>query len=76
MASITIRKLDSATKERLRVQAAEHGHSMEAEARQIIRTALTATARRSARNRYERIHARFTPLGGIDLTLPSRDPVT
>jgi antitoxin FitA len=75
MASITIRNLDSATKQPLRVQAAEHGHAMEAEARQIIQTALTAPASRGARDLYERIHARFAPLGGVDLTLPSRDPV-
>ncbi|MGH6847586.1 MAG: FitA-like ribbon-helix-helix domain-containing protein [Methylocella sp.] len=35
MSSITIRNLDQAIKERLRVRAAEHGHSMEAEARRI-----------------------------------------
>ena len=32
MSSITIRNLDPAVKERLRVRAAQHGHSMEAEA--------------------------------------------
>ena len=41
MSSITIRNLDPAIKERLRVRAAEHGHSMEAEARRILQTALT-----------------------------------
>ena len=40
MSSITIRKLDPALKERLRVRAAEHGHSMEAEARDILNGAL------------------------------------
>ncbi len=49
MASITIRNLDSTTKESLRVRAAEHGHSMEAEARQIIQTALTGLARHGVR---------------------------
>ena len=38
MSSITIRNLDPAVKERLRVRAAEHGHSMEAEARRILQT--------------------------------------
>jgi len=37
MSSITIRNLDPAVKERLRVRAAEHGHSMEAEARRILK---------------------------------------
>jgi plasmid stability protein len=37
MASITIRNLEDAVKQRLRVRAAEHGHSMEEEARNILR---------------------------------------
>lgn len=41
MASITIRKLDDDLKQRLRIRAAEHGHSMEQEARDILRAALT-----------------------------------
>ena len=40
-ASITIRNLDPALKERLRIRAAQHGQSMEAEARRILQTALT-----------------------------------
>jgi len=40
MASITIRRLDEAIKNRLRLRAAEHGHSMEEEARSILRDAL------------------------------------
>ena len=36
MASLTIRKLDPAVKERLRVRAAQKGHSMEEEARRIV----------------------------------------
>ena len=37
MASITIRKLDDELKRRLRVRAAEHGCSMEQEARETMR---------------------------------------
>ena len=40
MASITIRNLDESFKARLRVRAAHHGHSMEEEARRILRGAL------------------------------------
>lgn len=40
MASITIRNLDEALKQRLRVEAARHGHSMEEEVRLILRGAL------------------------------------
>lgn len=75
MSSITIRKLDPATKERLRIRAAEHGHSMEAEARRILKTALSGEARSPGRSLYERIRARFAPLGGVDLALPAREPV-
>ena len=74
MSSITIRNLDPAIKERLRVRAAEHGHSMEAEARRILQTALTGAARPPGRNLYERVRARFALLGGVDLELPEREP--
>jgi antitoxin FitA len=74
MSSITIRNLDPALKERLRVRAAEHGRSMEAEARRILRAALSGAERPRASNLYERIHARFAPLGGVELELPPREP--
>ncbi len=74
MSSITIRNLDPAIKERLRVRAAERGHSMEAEARRILQTALSEPGRPSGRNLYERIHARFAPLGGVNLELAPREP--
>ena len=73
MSSITIRNLDPAIKERLRVRAAEHGHSMEAEARRILQTALNGPRCPRGPNLYERIHARFAPLGGVDLELPPRE---
>jgi antitoxin FitA len=60
-------------KERLRVRAAQHGRSMEAEARHILRTALSADGDAPARNLYHRIHARFARLGGVELELPPRD---
>ena len=41
MASITIRNLDDDIKSRLRVQAAKNNRSMEDEARQILRHALS-----------------------------------
>jgi plasmid stability protein len=74
MAMLTIRNLDPAIKERLRVRAAQHGRSMEAEARGILQTVLQPPERLPERNLYERIRARFAPIGGIDLKLPPRDP--
>jgi antitoxin FitA len=73
MSSITIRKLDPAVKERLRIRAARHGRSMEAEARRILQAALSASGASPVRNLYERIHERFARLGGVDLELPLRD---
>jgi antitoxin FitA len=73
MSSITIRKLDPAVKERLRVRAAEHGHSMEAEARQILQDGLDTPADKETVGKFfERIHARFAALGGVELELPQR----
>jgi antitoxin FitA len=73
MSSITIRNLDPALKERLRVRAAQHGQSMEAEARRILQTALVAAGVPAARNLYDRIHGRFARLGGVELELPPRE---
>jgi plasmid stability protein len=41
MANITVRNLDDQVQQRLKVRAAEHGRSMEAEARSILTAALT-----------------------------------
>ena len=73
MATLTIRNLDAALKERLRVRAAQHGHSMEAEVRGILQNTLNEPER-PAVDLYQRIRARFAPLGGVDLELPPREP--
>jgi antitoxin FitA len=77
MTSITIRKLDPALKERLRVRAAEHGHSMEAEARDILQSVVGVSAadrvpKRTGADLVARIRARFAPLGGVELELSPR----
>jgi antitoxin FitA len=46
MASITIRNIEDSVKAELRVRAAQHGRSMEEEARQILRHALSDHADR------------------------------
>jgi plasmid stability protein len=73
MATLTIRQLDEKTKTRLRVRAAHHGRSMEEEAREILRSALTSSP--PQRNLAEAIHRRFTRLGGFELDLPRRDAI-
>lgn len=74
MASLTIRNLEEALKGRLRVQAASRGHSMEEEARHILRAALSKTAPRGA-GLGERIRQRFAPLGDVELAIDPREPV-
>lgn len=74
MASITIRKLEDALKRQLRIRAAEQGHSMEEEARRILRKALTRQPTPPA-NLAQAIRARFPPLGGVELEIPPRQPM-
>jgi plasmid stability protein len=73
MASITIRNLDDDIKQRLRVRAAEHGRSMEEEAREILRRVMTEAP--PARNPAAAIRARVTPSDRVDLELPAREPL-
>jgi plasmid stability protein len=73
MATLTIRQLDENTKTRLRVRAVHHGRSMEEEAREILRSALTASSP-VRRNLAEAIRRRFAEFGGLELELPSRSP--
>lgn len=72
MASMTIRNLDDQLKARLRVQAAQHGRSMEDEARDILRAALSSEATR-ALSLVDAIRARIDPLGGVDLDIAPRE---
>jgi plasmid stability protein len=74
MAGITIRDLDAETKERLRVRAARHGRSMEEEVRMILRSAV-AEGESGPLRLGTAIHDRFRALGGVDLELPSREPM-
>jgi plasmid stability protein len=71
MATLTIRGLDDGTKARLRVSAAQHGRSMEAEVRAILEDALPSHEAKGGLG--TRIRARFTAVGGADLELPSRN---
>jgi antitoxin FitA len=72
MATLTIRQLDERTKTRLRVRAAHHGRSMEEEAREILRLALTVPSPAKG-NLAESIRRRFRALGGVELQVPQRD---
>jgi len=74
MASITIRKLDETTKRRLRTRAAQHGHSMEQEARNILKTEL-GKPEEQPKDIVESIQRRFAKYGGVDLKIPPREPM-
>jgi plasmid stability protein len=74
MASIIIRRLDESAKERLRVRASRHGRSMEEEAREILKVALSGK-RATDRNLAEAIRRRFAPLGGVELPDIPREPM-
>lgn len=73
MASITIRKLDDSLKTRLRIRAAEHGRSMEEEARAILAGALELQPP-APRHWYEEIRRIVEPFGGFEIELPPRGP--
>ena len=74
MASITVRNLDDDLKKRLRVRAAVNGRSMEAEAREILRSAL-AVETAPTKNLGTAIHERFARLGGVELDIQPREPM-
>jgi len=73
MAVMTIRNIDEAIKTRLRIRAALHGKSMEEEARDILRSALSTEPVRP-RDLGQAIHERFAALGGVDLPEIPREP--
>ncbi|MGN6229828.1 MAG: FitA-like ribbon-helix-helix domain-containing protein [Trinickia sp.] len=75
MASMTIRNIDEQLKSRLRVQAAHHGRSMEDEARDILRSALS-THEGGRQSLIESIRSRMAPFGGVDLELPARETIS
>jgi len=69
IATLTIRGLDPETHARLRVEAARHGRSMEAEVRAILQERLSP--RGTERGLGTRIHERFAGLEG-EFQIPER----
>jgi plasmid stability protein len=66
MATLTIRNVDPELGEALRVRAARHGRSMEAELRQMLKETLGVEKPKPEPNLAEAIRRRFLPLGGAD----------
>jgi plasmid stability protein len=69
MATLTIRNLDDSLKERLRVRAASHGHSMEEEVRVILKQAVGGM---SGASLWALSRELFNGERGIDLASPER----
>jgi plasmid stability protein len=67
MASIMVRNLDDDVKRQLRMRAARHGRSMEAEVRAILEESV-----HQQDNLAEALMGTFGELGGVELELPER----
>ena len=70
VAAMSIRNLDERVMELLRIRAARHGRSMEAEVRAILVDAVREPD--DGPNLGQAIMARFGELGGVELDLPPR----
>ena len=70
LAAVSIRNLDERVKERLRIRAARHGRSMEAEIRAILADAVSEPA--EVPGLLDAILDRFGELGGVELDIPPR----
>lgn len=73
MASLTIRNLDESLKTKLRLQSAQHGCSMEAEVRNILRQVLLPSA--APPDFVSRINQRFAGIDTDALPIPERQTV-
>lgn len=70
MAAISVRDLDDDVKDRLRIRAARHGRSMEAEVRAILTEAVAEPG--PTEGLFSAIMDRLGALGGVDLDIPPR----
>lgn len=70
VSAVSIRNLDNRVKERLRLRAARHGRSMEAEMRVILTEAVRDTGDEAGL--VPALMDRFAELGGVELEIPAR----
>ena len=78
MATLTIRNIDEQVKAKLRVNAAEHGVSMEEEVRQTLTRAVMPSAiEADSRGLATRIRDRMKSMGikGFELEIPPREAI-
>lgn len=74
MATLTIRNVDNAVREQIRLQAAENGRSMEAELRAILED-IAAKRTTQPGDVFRRVQAEMTKIGGLkdgELHIPER----
>lgn len=74
MATLHIRDLKDSVKESLRVRAAQHGRSMEAEARAILEQ--TVCKQEPEEHLYYRVRRLVERYGPMDIELPEREGLT
>jgi len=72
MASLTIRNLDESLKTKLRLQAAQHGCSMEQEVREILRYSVSVAP--TSVGFAHKIRQRFASIEIDALPVPERQP--
>ena len=70
VATLTIRGIDDELRDRLKIRAAQHSRSMEAEVREILAGALAGGSNDVGLG--SRIHQRFETIGGIELDVADR----
>ncbi|MHB1499937.1 MAG: FitA-like ribbon-helix-helix domain-containing protein [Candidatus Dormibacteria bacterium] len=70
MAALSIRGLNDRVREQLRVRAARHGRSMEAEVRAILTEAVSEPG--PEEGLFTALLGKFGRLGGVELDLPPR----
>jgi plasmid stability protein len=70
VSAVSIRNLDDQVKERLRLRAARHGRSMEAEVRVILTEAVREAG--DEEGLVPALRDRFAELGGVELEIPAR----
>jgi plasmid stability protein len=68
--AVSIRNLDDRVKERLRLRAARHGRSMEAEMRAILTEAVSEPGEDIGL--FQALLDKFGQLGGVELEVPAR----
>jgi plasmid stability protein len=69
VSAVSIRNLDDRVKERLRIRAARHGRSMEAEIRAILTDAVSEPGEDTGL--FHALLDRFGELGGVELEIPA-----